>query len=62
MSKKLENIKAEEINLSTDGELEISKDLQDAIAGGMSDEEQDMDLADTNYGCGTNIKCSKQTL
>lgn len=56
--KKLKNIKQDDIAIDQNGELELSEELQDMVAGGV----MDADAADTNYGCGTNISCGKESL
>lgn len=48
MSDKLANITAEEITLGKDGELELSVELLDAVAGGVSPEDTE---EESNTGC-----------
>ncbi|MCF7501730.1 MULTISPECIES: hypothetical protein [unclassified Pseudoalteromonas] len=55
MSKKFENIKDEEIKLNELGEVELSEELTDAVAGGFSPEEEDEEgngICDINLSCG----------
>lgn len=56
MTNKLENIKAEEIKLNENGELELSEELQDIVSGGVSPEDAE---EEGNNGC-VNIGCSSQ--
>jgi hypothetical protein len=58
MTNKLENIKNEEIKLNKDGEIELSEELSNAIAGGFSPEEEENE---GNIKC-TNISCGSQKL
>lgn len=53
MTNKLENITTEDIKLNENGELELSEDLQDAIAGGVGPEDVD---EEGNSGCNTGCK------
>lgn len=59
MTDKFENINSEEIKLNKDGELELSAELANAVAGGFSPEEEEEDEA--NVGCHTtnNISCGE---
>lgn len=50
---KLKNIKQDDIAIDENGELELSDELQDMVAGGA----RNIEAPDTNYGCGTNISC-----
>jgi len=60
MTDKLENIKNDEIKLNKDGEVELSEELTNAIAGGFSPEEEDEEL---NVSCPTvNVSCGAQKL
>ncbi|WP_042147894.1 MULTISPECIES: hypothetical protein [unclassified Pseudoalteromonas] len=60
MTDKLENIKNEEIKLNKDGEIELSEELTNAIAGGFSPEDENEDEA-INGSCPTlNGSCGKQ--
>ena len=56
MSNKFENIKSEEIKLNELGEIELSEELTDAVAGGFSPEEEDEE--DINQGCGNTVNGS----
>jgi len=58
MTDKFENIKNEEIKINENGEIELSKNLADAIAGGFNPEEEEDEgvLADV---CGNNCSCEK---
>jgi hypothetical protein len=51
MTDKFENIDSEEIQLSKDGELKISGELQDAVAGGFNPEAEEDEVADINTKC-----------
>lgn len=51
MSKKIENIESDEIKLNKDGEVELSEELQNAIAGGVSPEEGEEEDIVINFGC-----------
>lgn len=55
MSNKFENIKSEEIKLNELGEIELSEELTDAVAGGFSPEEED---EEGNVGCGNTVNGS----
>lgn len=60
MTDKFENIESEEIKLNKNGEVELSDDLADAVAGGF-DPEADDELEDTNVHCTvTNNGCRVQ--
>lgn len=54
MTDKFENIESEEIKLNKNGEVELSDELADAVAGGVDPEQGDEDEAsDKNtYICG----------
>lgn len=52
MSKKLESIKAEEIKLNSNGDLDVSVELQDLIAGGTNPEDTEEEAIIINFGCG----------
>ena len=56
MTDKFENIDSEEIVLNANGELEISAELQDAVAGGFNpeSEEEEMGVVDAEV----NTKCT----
>ncbi len=49
MSKKFKEIKSEEIKLNELGDVELSEELADAVAGGFSPEEEEDEV--TNDGC-----------
>ncbi|AQP99735.1 hypothetical protein B0W48_07975 [Pseudoalteromonas aliena] len=55
MSNKFENIESEEIKLNELGEIELSEELTDAVAGGFSPEEED---EEGNTGCGNTVNGS----
>lgn len=58
MTNKFENINSEEIKLNELGEIELSQELQDAVAGGFSPEEEED--AEGNKNCTTNVFCGSQ--
>lgn len=58
MTNKFENINSEEIKLNELGEIELSQELQDAVAGGFSPEEEED--AEGNICPTINIGCDKQ--
>ncbi|NMM42242.1 hypothetical protein [Pseudoalteromonas arctica] len=59
MSNKFENIESEEIKLNELGEVELSEELTDAVAGGFSPEEEDEE-GDTGCGITINFSCAAQ--
>ncbi|MBB1335163.1 hypothetical protein H5154_15170 [Pseudoalteromonas sp. SR44-5] len=59
MSNKFENIESEEIKLNELGEVELSEELTDAVAGGFSPEEEDEE-GDTGCGNTINGSCAAQ--
>jgi|TARA_B100001059_G_scaffold236417_1_gene286797 hypothetical protein len=59
MSNKFKNIESEEIKLNELGEIELSEELTDAVAGGFSPEEEEDE--GINVGsCTTNISCGSE--
>lgn len=57
MTNKFENINSEEIKLNELGEIELSQELQDAVAGGFSPEEEEE--AEGNFYC-PNLGCDEK--
>jgi hypothetical protein len=58
MSGKYQDIQAGAMQLNADGSVELSDDLLDLIAGGVSPEEQAEDEASvSNTGCTVNVGC-----
>jgi len=57
MTDKFENIKSEEIKLNADGEVVLSGELANAVAGGISPEGAENDS--NNAGC-VNLFCSEK--
>lgn len=55
MSDKFENIESEEIKLNKNGEVELSADLADAVAGGFNPEEEESEYLD-NCDCKIVVK------
>lgn len=52
MTKKFENIESQEIKLNELGEVELSEELANAVAGGFSPEEEEEEGVTINFGCG----------
>lgn len=63
MSDKLENIESQDIQIDANGDVELSDDLQSAVAGGFSPESEEDEAAD-NTGCGNtaNWGCGQKQL
>ncbi len=59
MSNKIGNIQTDEIKLNEDGTIELSEELQNAVAGGVSPE--DTEEEGTNVGC-INFGCKVEKL
>lgn len=58
MSDKYQNIQATAMQLGADGSVELSDDLLDLIAGGVSPEEEAEDETSvSNTGCTVNVGC-----
>lgn len=55
MSNKLESIESQDISIGVDGVIELSDDLQSAIAGGFSPEEAEEEC---NTGCNNTVNHS----
>ncbi len=55
MTDKFENIKSEEIKLNKDGEVELSPELAESVAGGFNPEEHE---SEGNGGC-INFSCAQ---
>ncbi|CAM3012574.1 MULTISPECIES: hypothetical protein [Pseudoalteromonas] len=56
MTKKFENIESQEIKLNELGEVELSEELANAVAGGFSPEEEEEEGVTINFGCGKKEK------
>jgi hypothetical protein len=56
MTDKFENIESEEIKLNELGEVELSKELAGAVAGGFSPEKEDDEDIVINIWCGKKEK------
>lgn len=56
MSKKSERIKTEEIKLNSNGDLDISDELQDLITGGTNPEDTEEEGIVINFNCHNNQK------
>lgn len=59
MSNKFQNIKSKHISLDQSGELQLSEELKDLIAGGISpedtEEEANVGCKVSNSGCGRQV-------
>lgn len=62
MSSKLEKIESGDILIGETGELELSEELQDAVAGGFDPELEEGDEANTACGNEINVKCGSAML
>lgn len=58
MTDKFENIKSEDIKLNKDGEVELSAELAEAVAGGFNPEEDESEA--TNNGACANGVCGSE--
>lgn len=56
MKDKFDNIDSAEINVNKHGDVELSEELTNAIAGGFNPEEEENE-GDTNNGCKVINKC-----
>lgn len=58
MSSKYQQIQAHAMQLTADGSVELTDDLLDLVAGGVSPEEEaDDETSVSNTGCTVNVGC-----